>query len=222
MDRDGTRPAERAQAGQRTRSGRYRGLLIDFGGVLTSSVIGSFQAFCEAEGLAADAIFERLAADPAARKLVVDLECGRIDETAFEPSLAAALGVQPTGLIDRLFAGMLPEPEMQAVVLAARQAGIRTGLLSNSWGDRYDRSRFGELFDGVVISSEVGLRKPDPAIYALGARSIGVEPEACVFVDDFPHNLEPARTLGMATVHHLDPSQTVAALEELLGVPLRP
>ncbi|HEV8650675.1 MAG TPA: HAD family phosphatase [Actinomycetes bacterium] len=222
MDGDGARSADGTRDDQRTHPGRYRGLLVDFGGVLTSSVIGSFQAFCESEGLAADAIFERLVADPVARKLVVDLECGRIDEAAFEPGLATALGVQANGLIDRLFAGMLPEPEMPGVVLAARRAGIRTGLLSNSWGaGRYDRDRFGELFDGVVISGEVGLRKPDPAIYALGARSIGVEPDACVFVDDFPHNLEPARTLGMATVHHTDPARTAAALEILLGVPLR-
>jgi putative hydrolase of the HAD superfamily len=206
-----------------TRPGRYRGLLVDFGGVLTSSVIDSFRAFCEAEGLAADAVLGRLVTDPEARKLVVDLECGRIDEATFEPSLAAALGVRPEGLIDRLLAGMLPDPQLPGAVLAARRAGVRTGLLSNSWGhDRYDRSRFGELFDGVVISGEVGLRKPEPEIYALGARSIGVDPDACVFVDDFEHNLEPARALGMATVHHTDATRTVAALEELLGVPLRP
>jgi len=227
MDGDGVRSADGARDGGKTRPGRYRGLLVDFGGVLTSSVIGSFQAFCEAEGLAVDALvdalFGRLAGDPVARRLVADLECGRIDEAVFEPGLAEALGVRPEGLIDRLFAGMLPEPEMAGVVLAARRAGIRTGLLSNSWGaGRYDRGRFGELFDGVVISGEVGLRKPDPPINPQGAPSIGVEPDACVFVDDFPHNLEPARTLGMATVHHTDPAQTAAALEALLEVPLRP
>jgi len=223
MDGDDVRSADGTRDGGKTRPGRYRGLLVDFGGVLTSSVIRSFQAFCEAEGLAVDALFGRLVGDPVARRLVADLECGRIDEAVFEPGLAEALGVRPEGLIDRLFAGMLPEPEMAGVVLAARRAGIRTGLLSNSWGaGRYDRGRFGELFDGVVISGEVGLRKPDPAIYALGARSIGVEPDACVFVDDFPHNLEPARTLGMATVHHTDPAQTAVALEALLEVPLRP
>ncbi len=191
--------------------------------MLTSSVIESFRSFCEAEGLAADAVFELVAADAAARRLVADLECGRIDETAFEPAFAAALGVRPGGLVDRLFAGMLPDAAMAAAVLAARRAGIRTGLLSNSWGrGRYDRRRFGELFDGVVISGEVGLRKPDPAIYALGARAIGVEPDACVLVDDLIWNLEPAQALGMATVHHTDPARTIAALEELLGVRLRP
>jgi epoxide hydrolase-like predicted phosphatase len=99
---------------------------------------------------------------------------------------------------------------------------VRTGLVSNSWGKgRYDRSLFPELFDGVVISGEVGLRKPDPAIYELGAESIGLQPSECVFVDDLPGNLKPARDLGMATVHHTSAEQTVAELEPLLGVRLR-
>jgi putative hydrolase of the HAD superfamily len=121
-----------------------------------------------------------------------------------------------------MFSYTRPAPEVAEVVLAARRAGIRTGLLSNSWGEgRYERDRFAELFDAVVISGEVGLRKPQPAIYTLAASSIGVEPAACVFVDDLYHNLEPARELGMATVLHSDVEQTTAELEQLLGVRLR-
>lgn len=203
--------------------GRYRGLLVDFGGVLTSSVVDAFQAFCGAEGLDPDAVFQRLADSADARRLVVELECGRIDEPVFEPAFAAILGVRPDGLIDRMFSHTRPDPEVAGVVLAARQAGIRTGLLSNSWGEgRYERDRFSEMFDAVVISGEVGLRKPDPAIYTLASRSLGVEPDACVFVDDFYANLEPARELGMATVLHSDAGQTTAALEELFAVRLRP
>lgn len=202
--------------------GRYRGLLVDFGGVLTTSVIGAFQAFCGAEGLDPDAVFQRLAESPDARRLVVELECGRIDEAAFEPAFAAILGVRSDGLIDRMFSHTRPDPVVAEAVLVARRAGIRTGLLSNSWGEgRYERDRFAELFDGVVISGEVGLRKPDPAIYTLAARSIGVEPAACVFVDDFYANLEPAQELGMATVLHSEAEQTTAELERLFGVRLR-
>jgi epoxide hydrolase-like predicted phosphatase len=110
---------------------------------------------------------------------------------------------------------------MLAAVRAARAAGIRTGLVSNSWGTRrYDRALLAELFDGVVISGEVGMRKPAPAIYALGAERAGVAPETCVFVDDLPFNLPPAEALGMATVHHLDTAETVRELERLLGVEL--
>jgi len=69
----------------------------------------------------------------------------------------------------------------------------------------------------VVISSEVGLRKPDPAIYELGAREIGLPPEACVFVDDLGGNLKPAAALGMATIKHVDAASTIAQLRELLA-----
>ena len=92
---------------------------------------------------------------------------------------------------------------MLEAVRRARAAGVRTGLVSNSWGTRrYPRDVLTELFDGVVISGEVGIRKPAPEIYALGAQSIGLEPETCVFVDDLPFNLAPAAELGMATVLH--------------------
>ena len=144
-------------------------------------------------------------------------------EEDFEPRFAAVIGVtEPGGLIDRLFGGMRTDHAMMNAVRAAKDAGVRTGLVSNSWGKgRYDRSQFPVLFDGVVISAEVGVRKPDPRIYELGAEAIGLEPADCVFVDDLPGNLKPARELGMATVHHTDAQDTVPQLERLLGVGLR-
>jgi epoxide hydrolase-like predicted phosphatase len=111
---------------------------------------------------------------------------------------------------------------MQDAVGRARAAGVRTGLISNSWGtSRYDRALLGRLFDGVVISGEAGIRKPAPEIYALGARAIELEPGECVFVDDLTFNLPPAQELGMATVHHVEPDETITELERLLGVDLR-
>ena len=198
------------------------GLLIDFGGVLTTDVFVSFQDFCRAEGIETDAVRDRFRADPGARDLLGDLECGRISEADFEPRFARLLGVADhEGLIDRLFAGMAPDEAMIEAVRRAREQGVRTGLVSNSWGaGRYDRDAFPELFDGVVISGEVGTRKPDPAIYRMGAEAIGLPPEDCVFVDDLPGNLKPARELGMATVHHTEADATVAELERLLGVEL--
>jgi epoxide hydrolase-like predicted phosphatase len=125
-------------------------------------------------------------------------------------------------LISRLFAGMRPDDEMLAAVRAARGAGVRTGLISNSWGaGSYDRALLDELFDGVVISGEVGIRKPEPRIYELGLAAIGVPAREAVFVDDLPGNLKPARALGMATVHHRSAAETVPELERLLGVALR-
>jgi len=199
-----------------------RGLLVDFGGVLTTDVFASFQAFCEAEGLSPDTVARRFREDPSSRDLLADLECGRISEEDFEPRFAALLEVaEPAGLIDRLFSGMRPDQAMIDAVRAARDAGVRTGLVSNSWGKgRYDRSQFPALFDGTVISGEVGLRKPDPEIYRMGAEAIGLDPADCVFVDDLPGNLKPARAIGMATVHHRSAAETVPELERLLGVAL--
>jgi len=200
----------------------YRGLLVDYGGVLTSNLFDSFRAFCEAEGLAPQEIGRRFREDRACRALLIGLETGELPEEEFEPKFAEILGVTAQGLIDRLFAGSRPDEPMLAAVLKAREAGVRTGLISNSWGTRrYDPAQLRRLFDGVVLSGEVGMRKPAPEVYELGARRIGVEPRACVFVDDLPFNLEPAAELGMATVHHTSSEQTIGELEGLLGVDLR-
>jgi putative hydrolase of the HAD superfamily len=200
----------------------YRGLLVDFGGVLTTNVFTSFQQFCEQEGISPDTVAKRFREDPDARRLLGDLETGKLTEEEFEPKFAALLDVTADRLIDRLFAGMQPDEAMLDAVRAAKREGVRTGLISNSWGHgRYDRSQFPDLFDGVVISGEVGVRKPDARIYAMGADAVGLPPEACVFVDDLPGNLKPARELGMGTVHHTTADETVPQLEELLGVSLR-
>jgi epoxide hydrolase-like predicted phosphatase len=200
----------------------YRGLLVDWGGVLTSDVFASFRAFCEVEGLEPDAVRRRFRDDRDCRELLIGLETGTLEEEDFEPQLAGLLGVEAAGLIDRLFAGSTVDERMLEVVRRARKAGVRTGLVSNSWGlRRYPRELLAELFDGVVISGEVGMRKPAREIYRLGAERIGLEPKACVFVDDLPFNLSPAAELGMGTVHHRAVEETTGELERLLGVPLR-
>jgi len=205
-----------------TETPRYRGLLVDWGGVMTSNVLDSFRAFCEQAGISPDAVGDRFRSDPESRELLVGLETGSLSEADFEPRFAALLGVPATGLIDRLFAGGVSDREMQDAVRKARAGGIRTGLISNSWGtSRYDRRLLSELFDGVVISGEVGIRKPTPEIYELGARAIELAPPQCVFVDDLPFNLKPAAELGMATIHHVDSGQTISQLERLLGVKLQ-
>jgi putative hydrolase of the HAD superfamily len=199
-----------------------RGLLVDYGGVLTTNLFDSFGAFCDAEGLAPEDVIGRFRRDRSARELLIALEEGRLSEGEFERQFGAMLGVDGEHLIERLFAGSAPETAMVEAVRRARAAGIRTGLISNSWGtSRYDRSQLAELFDGVVISGEVGIRKPAPEIYRIGAERVGLEPAECVFVDDLHFNLPPAQELGMATVHHVDAAQTVAELERLLAVELQ-
>lgn len=204
------------------REQRYQGLLVDWGGVLTSNLFESFSAFCQAEGLEPGTIGRRFREDKECRQLLIDLETGQLEEEEFEPKFATVLGVEAKDLIDRLFAGSHPDLEMLGAVEAIRSTGIRTGLISNSWGTRrYDRDVLERLFDGVVLSGEVGIRKPAPEIYAMGADRIGLDPALCVFVDDLPFNLPPAEELGMGTVHHTSTPETIAELERLFGVQLR-
>jgi putative hydrolase of the HAD superfamily len=203
-------------------SATYPGLLVDWGGVLTSDVFVSFGAFCELEGLERDATSRVFRNNEECRELILGLETGAVAQEEFEPRVAALLGVPAPGLIDRLFADARPDEDMLQAVRRARAGGIRTGLVSNSWGTRrYPRDLLSALFDAVVISGEVGLRKPAPEIYALGAERIGLEPSECVFVDDLKANLAPAAELGMATVRHRAADETIPELERLLGVSLR-
>jgi putative hydrolase of the HAD superfamily len=204
---------------------RYRGLLLDFGGVLTTSLIEAIRRFAVTSGLAENALLDLFRDDPAGRRLLIDVERGTIAQAEFEAGIGRLLGIEPDGLVRRLLGAVEPEPAILTAAELAREAGIRTGVLSNSWGlgpfDPYWGWELERRFDVLVISEQTGTRKPDPAIYRLAAERLGLPPERCVFVDDLPHNLEPARRLGMAVVHKISADQVVDELERLLGVPLR-
>jgi putative hydrolase of the HAD superfamily len=197
----------------------HSGLLVDFGGVLTSSVWDSFADFCRDKGLAEDSMRRLFRDDPAALADLRELETGRIEEHEFERRFAERLGLEDaTDLIDSMFRGMKPSEPMVAAVRAARDSGIRTGLVSNSWStSHYDRALLAELFDAVVISAEVGLHKPQPEIYLLASKRLGVEPEQCVFIDDLRENCAGAEAVGMSAILHRDAAASVARLEKLLG-----
>jgi epoxide hydrolase-like predicted phosphatase len=204
-----------------TDAGLRSGLLIDWGGVLTTNLFASFHAYCLAAGIDPQTLAGRFRRDPEARELLIALETGALEEPDFEIKFAALLEVEPDGLVDGLFAGVQPDAAMVGAVRRAHAAGIRTALVSNSWGvHRYPHDMFSELFDGVVISGEEGIRKPALRMYELGAERAGVPAELCVFVDDLPFNLTPAEELGMATVHHTSAETTIPELERLLGVAL--
>lgn len=200
------------------------GLLIDWGGVLTTNLFGSFTAFCQAENLRPEAVRDAFRSDPEGTRLLVEFECGRLDEAEFERGLAGVLGLdRHEGMIARLFGGMSADEHMMAAVRAFKQAGVKTGLLSNSWGaGSYDRSLFAELFDVLIISGEENMRKPDPAIYDLAAERMGLPPDELVFVDDLPGNLKPARAIGIATVHHQEAATTIPSSKSFWGSPSGP
>jgi putative hydrolase of the HAD superfamily len=200
-----------------------KGLLVDYGGVLTTNVFDSFRDFSVAEGLEPDAIMRLLREHPRAIVLVRGLETGELTEDDFGEQFGDLLGIdERAGMVDRMFGGLRPDEEMLEAVSRARAAGIRTGLVSNSMGaGRYDRSTFEELFDGVVISGEVGMHKPQPEIFLLGAERAGVDPGDCVFVDDLRQNCEGAEAVGMTAILHRGAERTLPELERLLEVTLR-
>jgi epoxide hydrolase-like predicted phosphatase len=211
--------------------GRYRGLLVDFGGVLTTSMGRAFSAFCVESGVDPErfktVIAEAYGAD-GAHGMIGKLERGEMELVEFETWLAEHLSegmekpLEAAGIRDRMFAGMGPDERMINAVRRAHDAGIKTGLISNSWGPSgYHTAEIEGVFDAVLISGEIGMRKPDPEIFLHAAALLGLPPDACVFVDDLQQNAEGARAVGMDGIVHRSARFTVPKLEDLLGVPLR-
>jgi putative hydrolase of the HAD superfamily len=207
----------------------YDGVIVDFGGVLTTPLQDSMLAFATDIGIELqDFVRVALAAymggeDP----LVADFETGRISESEFTGRFAhrikevSDIDVETEGLVTRIFSGIALEESMFAALGAMRKANLGLALCSNSWGgDLYPRERLESLFDVIVISGEVGMRKPDLEIYELTLERMGLSAKGSVFVDDYPGNLKPATEMGMTTVLHRDPASTIAELEELLGMEL--
>jgi putative hydrolase of the HAD superfamily len=208
---------------------RFEALIVDFGGVLTTPLQDSMIAFSESIGIEVQDL-ARVALRAYAGSedtLVTSFETGRISEREFSLEFAQRLAqetgveVDPERLVQRIFGGLRLEEGMLDAVGRARANGYKTALLSNSWGlDLYPTERFNQLFDLTVISGEVGMRKPEPEIFEFTLKELGVEASACVFVDDHPGHLKAALELGITTVLHREPAQTIAELEGLLEVPL--
>jgi epoxide hydrolase-like predicted phosphatase len=207
----------------------FDALIVDFGGVLTNPLQVSLDAFARSIDVELQDVVRAILPiySGSGDALVERFETGRVGEAEFSTALARRIEetsgqyVEPEGLVSRIFGGMQLEPQMLAAVGRARQHDVKTALLSNSWGiDGYPRDRFADLFDTVVLSGEVGLRKPDPAIYRVVVERLEVSGERCVFVDDYPGHLQPAEQAGMTTILHISPEDTISRLTHLLGVPL--
>lgn len=208
------------------RARRVDAVIFDYGGVLTTPVGSSIRAWHEADGID-PASFTRTLRSWLGREAptgtpVHRLETGELTIPEFEALLAAELttvdgrAVQAAGILGRLFAGMRPDDAMFDLVRELREAGLKVGLLSNSWGNTYPRDRIDGLFDHVVISGEVGLRKPDPAIFRLSLSGLGVAADRAVFIDDAEPNTLGAAALGLHTILHTSPDETRAALVDLI------
>jgi putative hydrolase of the HAD superfamily len=213
---------------------RLRGLVVDWGGVMTQDLGAAMRRWAESEGADGEqfSALMRLWLGPAgeaeaAVNPVHALERGEMEVPDFERRLAEALPtttgaqLQPDGLLHRMFTWFERAPDMFGLVRRAHEAGIRTALLSNSWGtEDYPRDGWDDLFDVVVISGEVGMRKPEPEIFEHTLALIGLPAAACAFVDDVRSNVAAAVALGFVGVHHRTYAATAQELDVLFEAPL--
>ena len=214
--------------------GELRGIVTDWGGVMTTPILTTVRAWIQADGIDWESylavmrpwVSEAYDANGHPNPIHL-LERGECSGAEFEQILAARLlrvdgqEVAAEGLLRRMFDASRTVPAMYDTIRTLRAAGLRTALLSNSWGcDEYPRADVPGLFDTVVLSGEVGMRKPEKEIFLHAARALGLPPAQCVFVDDLAANVAAAQACGMTGVLHTEPADTAKALQDLLGVPL--
>jgi putative hydrolase of the HAD superfamily len=206
-------------------------VIWDFGGVLTTSPFEAFARFEAERALPAGLIRRVNAADPHDNAWA-RFERAELDLDAFDALFAAEsrlLGAEVRGRdVLPLLSGEL-RPEMVAALKRVKTR-FKTGCITNNLPANAIGSASGRmlyiaevmaLFDHVIESAKIGLRKPDPRIYRMMADALGVHPSACVYLDDLGINLKPAREMGMTTIKVLDASQAIAELEAATGMALR-
>ena len=185
--------------------GGYKALILDFVGVLTEGVRESLQSWCVVQGLHHKAWGSTLNLHPEGRRLYLELEAGRLTQQEWNRLTAPLLGVdEHENLMGRAWGEVRPAHDMIELARSARNADLKTALLSNSFGlapyNPYRTLGVSDLCEVTVLSELEGVAKPDPEIYRRTLDRLGVPGEKCVFVDDNPANLVPAQELGITTV----------------------
>jgi putative hydrolase of the HAD superfamily len=206
-----------------------RAVVSDFGGVLTTPLSSGFLRIQDDVGVPRDAFRQAMIAATAAEGInpLYRLETGEIPEQAFlaalERQLADILGHEVTlhGFGERYLAALDPNEELFAYYRGLHERGIRFALLTNNvreWEPHWRaKLPIDDIFETVVDSAFVGVRKPDPRIYAIVLERLELPAEECVFVDDLERNVEAARELGFAAVHFHDTAQVITAIDALLA-----
>jgi putative hydrolase of the HAD superfamily len=207
-----------------------RAVVSDFGGVLTVPLLEGFARYEERSGVSAALIGQAIAraTDASGRNPLHELEMGALSEGEFLGILereATAIAARPVELArfgEEYMAGLEANAELFDYYRGLHERGIRLAMLTNNvreW-EPYWRTKLpiDEIFEVVVDSGFVGMRKPDPRIYELVLERLGLPAAACVFVDDLGHNVEAAEALGFAGVHHADTARTIAAVDAALGL----
>ena len=201
-----------------------RGVICDFGGVLTNPLVESFVAMQESSGISLEALgnaMVRVAEEDGAHPLF-ELETGRMSEQHFLGRLGAVLSeqlgrrVHLHGFGEAYFAELKPNDPMIEAMRALRTRGYRMALLTNNVREWQPLWRpmlpVDEIFEVLVDSGFVGMRKPDPEIYELTLERLGLPAQACLFVDDTEPNCHTATGLGMTAVHFRDTDQALAEI----------
>lgn len=201
-------------------------VLFDYGGVLTTPVRDSIAAWLRRDRIDPES-FSRTLKAWMSRAVpegtpIHRLEKGELSIPEFDALLAAELSsadgspVPPGELLAGMFAQMRPHPAMFRLAEDLKRTGVAVAVLSNSWGNTYPRERLDAVFDPVVISGEVGMRKPNPDIFAHALDLLGVPAGRAAFVDDAEPNTYGAAALGLRTVLHTDPGTTRKELSRLV------
>jgi putative hydrolase of the HAD superfamily len=206
-------------------------VIWDFGGVLTSSPFEAFARFETERGLPAD-IIRRTNAANHLENVWAKFERAEVDIETFDKMFAAeslALGAEVRGRdVLPLLSGDL-RPEM-VEALRRIKSKFKTGCITNNLPANAIGSASGRtlyiaevmaLFDHIIESAKIGLRKPDPQIYRMMVEALAIDPKHCVYLDDLGVNLKPAREMGMTTIKVRDAAQALAELEAAVGFPLR-
>ncbi len=207
---------------------RVGAVISDFGGVLTSPLLGSFQAFQESSGISLEELGNAMAALSARRgsNPLFELETARITEAQFLSELAGQLSdqlgrpVTLDGFGERYFANLQPNEPMIDYMRSLRRRGYKLAICTNNvreWEPLWRRMLpVDEIFDVVVDSAFVGTRKPEPRIYELTLARLGVDAPAAVMIDDVEVNCQGARDLGIRAVWFQDAEQAIADTEAAL------
>lgn len=211
-------------------SGRIEAVVSDFGGVLTTPLMGSFLALQNAHGVSLEDFGEAMRAAAAAGDGEVPLfklERGEIDEPAFlellRDGLEPRLGHRPDlhRFREVFFAALEPNEPMIELMRECRRGGLRMAMLTNNvkeWEPLWRTMLpVDEIFETVVDSGYVGYRKPEPQIYEITLERLGLPASACLFLDDLDQNCDAARELGFQVVHYRDADQARAEVRAALS-----
>jgi len=206
-------------------------VVFDFGGVLTSSPFEAFTRFETERGLPADIIRRTNAANHLenawARFERAEVDIETFDHLFAEESRALGAEVRGRDVLPLLQGDLRPEmvEALKRIKAQFKTGCITNNLPANAIGSMTGRSLYIAevmvLFDHVIESAKIGLRKPDPRIYRMMVETLKVDPNNCVYLDDLGVNLKPAREMGMTTIKVTSGAQAIADLEKATGLKLR-